>query len=66
MSEMPNSIAQRFLSSAMRAVVRYALRKGLRVQDVIDFAKDSFVELAAEELRQQGEKVTVSRLNVIT
>lgn len=42
------------------------MRRGLKLQDLLAFAKRSFVRAALEELESRGETVSTSRLSVMT
>jgi hypothetical protein len=54
------------LQLLMQPVLRYCLRNSLGIQDVIDAAKGAFVPMASKELESVGDKVTISRLIVMT
>ena len=66
MGEKRRDVCKQFLSAAMRALVRYCLRNGLRLQDIVECSKDVFVQEAARELEKSGEKVTISRVHLIS
>ena len=50
----------------LRPAVRFCLRHGFKLQDVIAALKVSFVEEAVRDLEQRRAKVTVSRISVAT
>ncbi len=50
----------------LRPVVRFALRRSVYVQDLIDIVKGVLVEVAEEELLTSGEKTNASRLSIAT
>jgi hypothetical protein len=50
----------------MRPVARFALRNSLKIQDALESLKIVFIEVAAEELRANEQKVNVSRLATAT
>jgi len=50
----------------MLSAIRYALRKALGIRSIIEIAKLSTVEAAAEEIERRGEKVNVSRISVMS
>lgn len=54
------------LRCVLSPVVRFCLRSSFALQDLISVAKELFVEFAAADLSNQGEKVNVSRLSVLT
>jgi hypothetical protein len=54
------------LSNIFKAVAKLALRNSLRIQDIINSLKRGLIEAATEELEKQGEKVTLSKLSVMT
>lgn len=53
-------------SRLLRPALRYALRKGFAFRQIKDAVEEELVALAGEELRKRGEKVTDSRLSVMT
>ena len=63
---MPSAAVTLLLHAAIRPVIRLALRHSLQLQDLIEAAKVVFVEEAEAELVAQGEKVTVSRLSLLS
>lgn len=50
----------------IRPLVTFCLRHGVRLQDLIECFKISFVESAANELEKVAEAVTASRISVMT
>lgn len=50
----------------LRPIVRFCLRRSLKIQDVIEAVKQSFVEVAQEEMTEEGHPFSVSRLSVMT
>lgn len=54
------------LRAMLRPIVRLCLRSSLGIQTLVETAKEVFVELAAEEIRRSGERLTASRISVIT
>lgn len=66
MEHLGENIYHRCLRCLLRPIARFCLQKAISVQQLTDTAKDVFLEVAADELRRQGEKVNVSRLSVIT
>ncbi len=50
----------------LRPAVRFALRRGFKLQDLIAAAKVAFIEEGAEELRRSRVKVSTSRLSIIS
>ncbi len=42
------------------------LKHSLRIADLIEIAKQTLVEVAAQELKAKGEEVSLSRINVMT
>lgn len=63
---MSSDAVTALLQSILRPVVRFALRHSLHLQDLIEAAKVVFIEEAEAELVSQGEKVTVSRLSLLS
>ena len=64
--EEQSSIRIRTLRLMVRPVITYCLRRGLSAQDLFEVIKRVFVELASDEIHHSGEKLTVSRLSVMT
>lgn len=58
--------AAKALSTALRPLVRVALRSSLQFMDLVEVLKGVFLEVAAEELVAEGERISVSRLSVMT
>ena len=54
------------LQSILTPVVRYCLKYGVTVREISEALRRVFIDLCSEELRRQGERVTVSRLSVVT
>lgn len=54
------------LRAMLRPIVRLCLRSSLGIQTLVETAKEVFVELAAEEINRSGERLTASRVSVIT
>ncbi|MBX7144618.1 MAG: hypothetical protein K1X79_09225 [Oligoflexia bacterium] len=54
------------LSSLLRPVAALCVRYGIRVQDIIEALKSALVHEATRQLNKEGEKVTVSRVGVMT
>ncbi len=63
---MASAAVTQLLHAILRPVVRFCLRHSLHLQDLIEAAKVVFVEEAEAELVSQGEKVTVSRLSLVS
>ena len=54
------------LERLLRPVVRFCLRHGLKLQDVLESIKGVFVQVAEEEIKLSGNPVSVSRISVMT
>jgi hypothetical protein len=50
----------------LRVVAKLALRNSFKIQEIHEALKFSLIDAAADELRRQGEKLTLSRLTVMT
>ena len=59
-------ISKKLLRLLLRPALRVAMRKGIGANEVFDSVKRELVALAASELAKQGEKVTISRLSVMS
>lgn len=58
--------AAKALRVSLRPLVRLALRSSLQFMDLVELLKSVFLEVAAEELDREGERISVSRLSVMT
>jgi len=54
------------LGAILAPVIRFALRRGVEVNEVVSVLKQSSLKVAAEELQRQGSKVNVSRISAMT
>ena len=54
------------LFASLRPLVRFCLKRSISVQQAIELLKQTFIEVAADELRKSGQSVNVSRLRVAT
>ena len=59
-------VTAKALKVALKPLVRFALRGSLRFMELVELLKSVFLEVAAEELMRDGERVNVSRLAVMT
>ncbi len=66
MVALPRDILLRCLVLVFRPAVRFAVRHGLRIQDIGECIKVSLVSIAREELGRLGEKQNVSRISAMT
>lgn len=62
----PSQTSGSYLRQVLRPFVRWALRRGLRLPDIQESLRKSFVEVAAEEIRRLHQKPSVSRIAVAT
>lgn len=58
--------ATKLVRLLLRPAIRLALRSGLLLQDLIQIAKEVYIEVAEPELRRTTAKINVSRLSVMT
>lgn len=61
-----SSIPARCFQGLLRPVVRFALRRSMKLHDLIELMKITFVQVAAEELEQDQERSSVSRISAMT
>ena len=61
-----HEILQKVIPGLLRPVVRFCLNHSVKLGDVIDQLKVTFVRMATEELERRGESVSASRLSVLT
>ena len=66
MSTISRELLLDCLCSLLRVVVRFCLRHGLKLQDVVECAKRTYVELAVIQLEQSEQKPTKTRIAVMT
>lgn len=55
-----------FLRAILRPVAKFCLKSGFKIQDVTECLKEVFIEGAKAQLDTQGERITDSRLSVMT
>lgn len=46
--------------------MRYCLRRSLKLQEIVEACKAALIDVAEEEIREQGDRYTVNRLSIIT
>lgn len=63
---MKRSDLRRVAACLLLPVVRFFVRRALKIQELLDLAKRLYLEVAREEIMTAGLKVTDSRLSVIT
>ncbi|MFN8389745.1 MAG: DUF6502 family protein [Bdellovibrionota bacterium] len=63
---MKTNAQLKLLAALLRPAVRFALRSGLHIQELLEAAKAAFVAVAEEELIRAGEKANISRLSAAT
>lgn len=54
------------LKSYLKPIIRAFVRHGLSIHDLINLAKELFVDVAQEEMAREGRKPNVSRISVMT
>ena len=59
-------LKRKALQLLLRPALRYCIRNSLGIKELLDAAKNSLVSLAAEEIESQDDKVTASRVMVMT
>ena len=65
MKTVPDTV-RTVLFALLRPTVRFCVRHGLHIQDLLEAAKAVFLEVSAAEIEQQGGKANVSRLSAAT
>lgn len=63
--QMPKAKAQ-FLRQILRPLVRLCFRNACSAYEVIEAVKAVFIELAVDQIKAGGNKITASRLSVMT
>ncbi|MCB0324728.1 MAG: hypothetical protein KDD69_14195 [Bdellovibrionales bacterium] len=68
MSESESVASEHLLAlrSVLKPVVRLCLRRGLKLQALIEIAKEQFLEAAADEVSRAGEAPSASKISVMT
>lgn len=66
MAKFERTLLIQALSLVLMPVARLCLRNSLKIQDLMGCAKTCFLRAAEEELKRQGEKVTPSRLSIMS
>ncbi|MFN8392788.1 MAG: DUF6502 family protein [Bdellovibrionota bacterium] len=59
-------IAAHCLRLLLLPVMRFCLRRSLKLQEIIESCKSSLVEAAKHEMESLGERMTVNRMSVMT
>ncbi|MCB0345463.1 MAG: hypothetical protein KDD66_10110 [Bdellovibrionales bacterium] len=62
----PNEQSNQNIKRMLRPIVRHCIRGSSKIQNLIKLLKEVYVEVAVEELVNSGEKVTLSRISVMT
>ncbi len=62
----PREIFRECLIGLLYPVIRFAVRHALKFQDVVECLRIVFLKIAKEELHSLDEKLTVSKLSVMT
>lgn len=60
------SKTQILIQKLMRPVIRYSLRRSIKIQNLISALKDEYVNLAKEELAKSGQEVSISKISAVT
>lgn len=66
MLRIDKKIGVQALDALLSHVVRFCFRHSFKFQDLVERIKVIFLRIATEELEKKAEKVTVSRLSLIT
>lgn len=66
MAKFERGLLLQGLNLIVLPVVRLCLRNSLKLQDLIDCAKRCFIRAAEQELKRRGEKITLSRLSIMS
>lgn len=60
------AITLKSLAIMLQPIVRFCFRHSIAVQEIVETLKSTLIKVAGQMLEEQGEKVNVSRLSVIT
>jgi len=66
MNQKGEQILIQCLQLLLKPVVSFCIRRSLALQDLIEAARGVFIRAAAHEMQEQGKKVTVSALSILT
>lgn len=66
MKQLSHKIVFECLRLVLRPAVALCLKHSFKLQDIVECLKLVFIDLAAEKLERSGEKVTDSRLHIMT
>lgn len=61
-----NNFINLALKAMLAPIVRFCLRHGVKLQDLVDVAKGSFVEHAHKSLKSSGEAASTNRISLMT
>lgn len=61
-----NNIAREFLQIVLEPVIGFSIEQHVRLQDIVSDIKLVLTQCASELLREQGEKVTASKVSTLT
>ena len=61
-----DSVIEQVLRRMLRPIVRMSLRYSFKLQELTELVKRVFIEIATEELAQQGKQYSQSRVSVMT
>lgn len=64
--QLDRTLLIRCLEALLEPLVRFSLRHSVRLHDLIEILKRSFVRCAAAELRANGEKCNTTRISLMT
>jgi len=59
-------LIRKLVACLLRPVLRFCTRHALYIQDIDPILKEAWIKVASDELVRRGEKITVSRLSVMT
>jgi len=63
---MPSTFPEKTLVSLLRPIVRLCLRRGLKIQEILETLKKTFLMVTEEDLIKQDSTVNISKLAVAT
>lgn len=63
---MQDKLSLKIFSKLIRPLLRFAVKSSLKIQTIIDIVRMELVNIAKEEITKKGERITDSRLSIIT
>jgi hypothetical protein len=66
MTKSDQNYLENLIKKLLTPVIKFGVKRSFKLQDFIEFIKQVFVELGIEELKDQSESISVSRISIMT